>query len=214
MYLLLKQVRSQVNIVVSEEVKSSSPTKGFTLKLSRPTTPVTVTKDEDPDKFPQLPTGLVSQNFETRVKDGVTTVHETKIIGTYIGSQYARVLESSSSVLPFVVTASRAPTTTTLAPKTPPPTTPEPPATSTTPRKPVIVQALVPENAEIHTERSVVSSSDLENDERFSKEPMRIPAAALHIFTSTLCTWNMTKHDSSQVPNLNSIFKSAYLFMK
>lgn len=54
------------------------------------------------------PTGIVSQNFNTQVQDGLTTVHETKIIGTHIGSQYARIFETSSTILPVIITPSKA----------------------------------------------------------------------------------------------------------
>lgn len=35
----------------------------------------------------------------TIVKDGLTTVHETNVIGTFINGKYAQVLQSSSKVL-------------------------------------------------------------------------------------------------------------------
>jgi len=35
----------------------------------------------------------------TIVKDGLTTVHETSVIGTYINGKYAQVLQSSSRIL-------------------------------------------------------------------------------------------------------------------
>lgn len=35
----------------------------------------------------------------TVVKDGLTTVHETSVIGTYINGKYAQVLQSSSRIL-------------------------------------------------------------------------------------------------------------------
>ena len=35
----------------------------------------------------------------TIVKDGLTTVHETNVIGTYINGKYAQVLQSSSKIL-------------------------------------------------------------------------------------------------------------------
>ncbi|XP_063227922.1 uncharacterized protein LOC134533986 [Bacillus rossius redtenbacheri] len=46
----------------------------------------------------QQPTGLVTRLGGTVVKDGVTTVHETKVIGTYISGKYAQVLQSTSRV--------------------------------------------------------------------------------------------------------------------
>ncbi|KAK9497978.1 hypothetical protein O3M35_003869 [Rhynocoris fuscipes] len=45
------------------------------------------------------PTGLVTKLGGTIVKDGVTTVHETSVIGTYISGKYAQVLKSSSHVI-------------------------------------------------------------------------------------------------------------------
>lgn len=44
------------------------------------------------------PTGLVTKLSGTVVKDGVTTVHETSVLGTYISGKYAQVLQSSSQV--------------------------------------------------------------------------------------------------------------------
>lgn len=35
----------------------------------------------------------------TVVKDGVTTVHETSVLGTYISGKYAQVLQSSSQII-------------------------------------------------------------------------------------------------------------------
>jgi hypothetical protein len=45
------------------------------------------------------PTGLVTTLGGTVVKEGVTTVHETSVIGTYISGKYAQVLQSSSRIL-------------------------------------------------------------------------------------------------------------------
>ncbi|XP_069696837.1 uncharacterized protein [Periplaneta americana] len=44
------------------------------------------------------PTGLVTKLGGTVVKEGVTTVHETSVIGTYISGKYAQVLQSTSHV--------------------------------------------------------------------------------------------------------------------
>uniref|UniRef100_A0A182FV18 DUF4758 domain-containing protein n=1 Tax=Anopheles albimanus TaxID=7167 RepID=A0A182FV18_ANOAL len=45
------------------------------------------------------PTGLVTKLGGTVVKEGVTTVHETSVIGTYISGKYAQVLQSTSHVI-------------------------------------------------------------------------------------------------------------------
>jgi hypothetical protein len=100
---------------------TSKPKTGFTLKLTPKhmspvivtpafSTPVVVTAQKvnlpppppPPPSKTLEPTGLLNQIFETKVNKGQTTVVETKIIGTYIGTQYARLLESSSSVVPLV----------------------------------------------------------------------------------------------------------------
>lgn len=44
------------------------------------------------------PTGLVTKLGGTVVKDGVTTVHETSVIGTFISGKYAQVLHSTSKI--------------------------------------------------------------------------------------------------------------------
>ncbi|ODN01352.1 hypothetical protein Ocin01_05324 [Orchesella cincta] len=113
--------------------KAFPSSKGFTLKLPQRSQPVLISPVSSPlvvtaekvfhppppppppsspkpqetyqEESQDEPTGLVSQTFNTQVENGVTTVHETKIIGTYIGSQYARIFESSSSVLPVASTA-------------------------------------------------------------------------------------------------------------
>lgn len=44
------------------------------------------------------PTGLVTKSGGTVIKDGLTTVHETSVIGTYISGKYAQVLQSTSQI--------------------------------------------------------------------------------------------------------------------
>lgn len=52
-----------------------------------------------PDDDDEHPLGLVTTLGGTVVKDGLTTVHETSVIGTYISGKYAQVLNSNSRVL-------------------------------------------------------------------------------------------------------------------
>jgi len=52
-----------------------------------------------PRRDKENPTGLVTKLGGTVVKDGLTTVHETSVIGTYINGKYAQVLQSSSRIL-------------------------------------------------------------------------------------------------------------------
>ncbi|CAN7999023.1 unnamed protein product, partial [Ixodes hexagonus] len=47
---------------------------------------------------PQYPTGLVTVLGGTHVNGGVTTIHETKVIGTYIDGKYAQILQSTSRI--------------------------------------------------------------------------------------------------------------------
>ena len=62
-------------------------------KASAPKPRPTARKDKE------NPTGLVTKLGGTIVKDDLTTVHETSVIGTYINGKYAQVLQSSSRVL-------------------------------------------------------------------------------------------------------------------
>lgn len=52
-----------------------------------------------PKKERENPTGLVTRLGGTIVKDGLTTVHETSVIGTYINGKYAQVLQSASKII-------------------------------------------------------------------------------------------------------------------
>ncbi|XP_026747386.1 probable serine/threonine-protein kinase nek3 isoform X1 [Trichoplusia ni] len=53
-----------------------------------------------PDDDEDHPLGLVTTLGGTIVKDGLTTVHETSVIGTFISGKYAQVLNSNSKILP------------------------------------------------------------------------------------------------------------------
>ncbi|XP_045764134.1 uncharacterized protein LOC123866535 isoform X1 [Maniola jurtina] len=52
-----------------------------------------------PPEDDEHPIGLVTTLGGTIVKDGLTTVHETSVIGTYISGKYAQVLNSNSKIL-------------------------------------------------------------------------------------------------------------------
>ncbi|XP_034230027.1 uncharacterized protein LOC117638920 [Thrips palmi] len=80
--------RSRVNVVVSSHVAESPA-----LPPSGPPAPA----PSGPHK--PHPTGLVTKLGGTVVKEGVTTVHETSVIGTFISGKYAQVLESTSHVI-------------------------------------------------------------------------------------------------------------------
>jgi hypothetical protein len=137
-------------------------TNGFTLKLHKTpvlvtpafSTPVVVTAQKvqlppPPPPAPVVaskgseePTGILNKIHETRVKDGKTTVIETRIIGTYIGTQYARILESTSSILAIQPTKAPSPSANFVvatAASAPPSTTPKAPPTTPDP-KPVQLQ--------------------------------------------------------------------------
>lgn len=62
--------------------------------IKKPKTAVKTSVKENPIH----PTGLVTKSGGTVVKDGVTTVHETSVIGTYINGKYAQVLQSTSQI--------------------------------------------------------------------------------------------------------------------
>lgn len=46
----------------------------------------------------QYPTGLVTVLGGTVILNGATTIHETKVIGTYINGKYAQILKSTSHI--------------------------------------------------------------------------------------------------------------------
>ncbi|GIX80842.1 DUF4758 domain-containing protein [Caerostris darwini] len=56
-------------------------------------------KSDPTPQLPQYPTGLVTVLGGTHVKDGATTVFETKVIGTYIEGKYAQILQSTSQII-------------------------------------------------------------------------------------------------------------------
>ena len=58
--------------------------------------------DLDSDKVQS--TGLLSTIRSTEVNSGVATLFTTQVIGTFINGQYARIMESSSEVLPSIAT--------------------------------------------------------------------------------------------------------------
>ena len=72
------------------DVKSTvySPSPSFNDQLS----------SEPVNSGAQYPTGLVTVLGGTVVLNGATTVHETKVIGTYINGKYAQILKSTSYV--------------------------------------------------------------------------------------------------------------------
>lgn len=71
--------------------KSHGPKLKHKNRAHQPTPP-----PEDDDH----PLGLVTTLGGTIVKDGLTTVHETSVIGTFISGKYAQVLNSNFKVLP------------------------------------------------------------------------------------------------------------------
>ncbi|XP_054153914.1 uncharacterized protein LOC128952530 [Oppia nitens] len=62
-------------------------------------TPTNVPQNIEPTKpVQQYPTGLVTILGGTVVRNGETTVHETKVIGTYIDGKYAQILQSTARI--------------------------------------------------------------------------------------------------------------------
>ncbi|XP_077561263.1 uncharacterized protein LOC144176031 [Haemaphysalis longicornis] len=69
---------------------------------------------------PQYPTGLVTVLGGTHVHSGVTTIHETKVIGTYIDGKYAQILQSTSRIVSASAVPSSVPTPAFKAPEATP----------------------------------------------------------------------------------------------
>lgn len=73
------------------------------------------------------PTGLVTKLGGTVVNDGLTTVHETSVIGTYISGKYAQVLQSTSHIFQQNVKPKISPSSTLRILKTAAPSLPKTP---------------------------------------------------------------------------------------
>lgn len=71
----------------------------FQLINLRPSSKASPKPRPSPKKEKENPTGLVTRLGGTIVKDGLTTVHETSVLGTYINGKYAQVLQSTSRIL-------------------------------------------------------------------------------------------------------------------
>lgn len=91
----------------AQEVPKISSTESPELPLSTKSS----VQEISPTKVPQVieptqastqqqlfPTGLVTVLGGTIVNNGETTVHETKVIGTYIDGKYAQILQSTARV--------------------------------------------------------------------------------------------------------------------
>jgi Putative sperm flagellar membrane protein len=44
------------------------------------------------------PTGVITTMIGTVVREGLTTVHETKVVGTFVSGKYTQVLQSTSTI--------------------------------------------------------------------------------------------------------------------
>ncbi|KAG5668682.1 hypothetical protein PVAND_016611 [Polypedilum vanderplanki] len=65
--------------------------------VKKPKTSAKTSNKQNPEVI--HPTGLVTKSGGTVINNGVTTVHETSVIGTYISGKYAQVLQSTSSII-------------------------------------------------------------------------------------------------------------------
>lgn len=74
------------------KIHAHKPKHGSKNRLQPPSPPPVNDDDEHP-------LGLVTTLGGTVIKDGVTTIHETSVIGTYISGKYAQVLNSNSKVI-------------------------------------------------------------------------------------------------------------------
>ncbi|KAL1439166.1 hypothetical protein MTO96_047383 [Rhipicephalus appendiculatus] len=74
---------------------STQPSSTSTSSRRRPSS----TSSRSSSSRPQYPTGLVTVLGGTHVHRGVTTIHETKVIGTYIDGKYAQILQSTSRLV-------------------------------------------------------------------------------------------------------------------
>jgi hypothetical protein len=84
-------------------------------------------KSNQPKKDDTHPTGLVTKLGGTVVNDGLTTVHETSVIGTYISGKYAQILQSTSHIFQQNVKPKISPSSTLRILKTAAPSLPKTP---------------------------------------------------------------------------------------
>ncbi|XP_046394460.1 proteoglycan 4 isoform X2 [Ischnura elegans] len=95
------EIRSRVNVVTQTDVKTarlSSATPPAIPKAGHRSKGKGVQRGQDAED--PFPTGLVTRMGGTMVSDGITTVHETSVIGTFISGKYAQVLRSTSRLFP------------------------------------------------------------------------------------------------------------------
>ena len=103
-------VFTPASAAVSESVSSASVVPKIESTKSPQMTISTKPSDISPTNVPQVieptkastqhhyPTGLVTVLGGTIIKNGETTIHETKVIGTYIDGKYAQILQSTARV--------------------------------------------------------------------------------------------------------------------
>lgn len=115
------------------------------------------------------PTGLVTKLGGTVVKDGVTTVHETSVLGTFISGKYAQVLQSTSHIYSGNANANKpkiAPTHSLRVLKTAAPHIPK-----KTPQIVESMSAIKPASLESEEVDEIYSNSSKQNLVRSSRRP-------------------------------------------
>ncbi|XP_064482743.1 mucin-2-like [Ornithodoros turicata] len=138
---------------------------------------------------PQYPTGLVTVLGGTHVQEGATTIHETKVIGTYIDGKYAQILQSTSRIIHASSSSSEVvkPTAAFRAPES----TPAPkvsPSVRRTPR---------PTPKRVQSQSSTVLQSSF-------KEPESTTRALPHRSTQSLRTFKArTTHSTHDISDLD-----------
>lgn len=110
------------NEVLPPPTPTSTRSSSTSTSRRRPSSTSTRTSSRATSTRPQYPTGLVTVLGGTHVHRGVTTIHETKVIGTYIDGKYAQILQSTSRLVSAApsAAASSAPTPTFRAPEATP----------------------------------------------------------------------------------------------
>ena len=111
--LVTSSMETVTNVVtatptLSETTAAPTPVELSTARVVDVSGSPNILSDDQSDNKVQS-TGLLSTISSTQVNSGVTTQFTTQVIGTFINGQFARIMESSSEVLPSVATVEATP---------------------------------------------------------------------------------------------------------
>ncbi|XP_073985317.1 uncharacterized protein isoform X2 [Rhodnius prolixus] len=93
--IINSHLETETNVVTPTATQDESSSSTDTLGIETLSSDLSMTEEVSPLQ----PTGLISTIRSSEVNDGITTLLNTDVYGTYIDGLYAQVLESSSEIL-------------------------------------------------------------------------------------------------------------------